>query len=280
MNRLTRRLCALLVGFALAALALTLWAVVASSPAWQSLSEGLVTHLRSRPGGWRLMRGGLHYLVLPGLGLLGLVVAGLVWRRDRPALPAFVTGAVLTSLAVQGTKQVQLPGAPELNPLSGHLGVAAGLALPLLVLPVLPLLLRVLGSLALLVGTGGGVLLAGWHTLPQVAAPLGIGAACVVLAMAVAPGRERPTMSALLPSSIAGCGVIGLTAIAYAVTHLDVPAAAPVPFGTAATLAFAALTSAALLAIGLVLLAWVILAQSRPQQVRGRANAARVSART
>ena len=113
----------------------------------------------------------------------GVVIAG------RPSL--LRGSSWRTNLLTQGIKHGPVSTPSGLNPLSGHVGLAAGLgcAWVLIGLGLETRWRRVsLGGAALVVaGTGGAVLLTGWHTLPQVLAPIGIAAGCALIAGSASP---------------------------------------------------------------------------------------------
>ena len=121
----------------------------------------------------------------------GTATGYAVWRRDRRAAVTFAGVLLATNLLTQGIDPRPVSTPSGLNPLSGHVGLAAGLgcAWVLIGLGLETRWRRVsLGGAALVVaGTGGAVLLTGWHTLPQVLAPIGIAAGCALIAGSASP---------------------------------------------------------------------------------------------
>jgi hypothetical protein len=216
-----------LVGLTLVALApaISAWlANTASGRAWALLLDGTVS---DRPGVWRLMRGGLAFVVIPTLALV-LVLMLLYLYRRRSLRSVFVLGAIalLANFTAQFVKHTPF-GLGEawssLNPLSGHVAVVAGIGLGWLV--VAPARWRFVSTLATLVAVGcvsAGVMLAGWHTPFQVLCPLLISTAwalgCapysdrnVEVRRTDEPARARPWTELVLV--VAGVGILAVVAV-------------------------------------------------------------------
>jgi hypothetical protein len=130
-----------------------------------------------------------------------MVTAGLlVWfearrsRRDAAVLAGFM---VVSNVLVQLVKHPGLTITPlsDIEPISGHVGVLGAAALGAL----LAATRRREGAVAVTAGTvlaatGLGVILAGWHTLPQVVCPLFIVSGCSLIASTVLTrSRESAT---------------------------------------------------------------------------------------
>jgi hypothetical protein len=154
----------------------------------------------------------LHYLAIAALLALAALVGYAGWRRDRRAAATFALVLLITNGVVQGLKHGQLPAPSGLNPLSGHAGLAAGLSYAWLLTSVggvvrwrRPLLWLVA---VLVAGTGGAVLLTGWHTLPQVLAPIGIGSGCALVGRALAPADLPSPTSRRGGFILIGVGVV------------------------------------------------------------------------
>lgn len=203
-----------LAGAAVALLSVVGSALVASTTAWADLSTTVMAHVRPRPGVWRLLRGGLHYLAIPGLLTAAVAILLALWRRDRHRALVFAGCLVATNVLVQVFKHGSIPGLEALNPLSGHAGVAAGLALswyavrgtePGSARAVWP----ALAAGGLVAGTGTAVLLTGWHSLPEVLTPIGVGTGCALVGQTALAPATRPHAS--LPRS-AMAAVAGLLA--------------------------------------------------------------------
>ncbi|MFW5469152.1 hypothetical protein ACOCJ4_03810 [Knoellia sp. CPCC 206435] len=188
----------IVVGLLVTTLWLSAVSRLATTPAWADLGHVLVQDVRPRPGVWRLVRGTLHHLALPALGLVATLLAGVAWRRDRRAALLFVAGVVATNVVVQAMKRGPLPAPEGLNPLSGHVGVAAGIGLCWFAAlsggpgSALPRAAR--GPVAAVVsgGVAVGVLLTGWHDVPEVLGPLGVATGtAIAVAQPVAGHRPR-----------------------------------------------------------------------------------------
>lgn len=207
MNETVRRGLLATGGIAVVVLSVHLCGQLAQATDWVTVGAQVSESVRPRPGVWRLLRGTLHFLEIPALFVLATTIAYAVWRRDRRAAATFVVVFALTNFVVQGVKYELVWTPPELNPLSGHAGLAAGLGCAWLVSGLGGLggrsgagggrawrRIQVWGAGVVMAGTCGAVILTGWHTLPQVLAPIGIGVGCAVVGRAlVSTGVPRPT---------------------------------------------------------------------------------------
>ena len=190
---------------------------------WLELGELLRQDVRPRPGAWRLLRGGLDHLALPALAVGTLVLVGDAWRRDRASALLCLAGVLTTNVVVQGMKHGQVAAPDGVNPLSGHVGVAAGIGLCWLAASGgrggaghrgRAVQVLVVGLMA--GGMPVAVLLTGWHTLVQVLVPVGIATGC---AMAVGAGRGRPPeQRPLWPRSLLAVGALA-TGVALLSAH-------------------------------------------------------------
>lgn len=191
MSGIVRRWLLAAGGVVVAVLSVHLCGHLAQASDWASLGTEVRESVRPRSGMWRVLRGTLHFLEIPALLAVAAAVGYAAWRRDRRAAITFAVVLLVTNLLVQGVKHGPLPTPRDLNPLSGHAGLSAGLscAWVLTGLGGENRRRRLLLSVATLVlaGTGGAVLLTGWHTLPQVLAPIGIGTGCALIGRAIGP---------------------------------------------------------------------------------------------
>ncbi|WP_162616313.1 hypothetical protein [Xylanimonas allomyrinae] len=120
-------------------------------------------------GVWHWMRGGLAYLAGPFLGVVTVLSAVLVARRDRRQAGVVAAVAAAGYLAVEAVKAGVLPlpgaagGAFAVTRLSGH-GASAAAAL-VAVVAAASTRRRVVaaGGVVALVGVGTAVVLARWH---------------------------------------------------------------------------------------------------------------------
>lgn len=205
------------------------------------------------------MRGGLAYLAISVLFVLGALVVYALWRTSRRRALAYAVTGLLANLTVQGVKHGVLPGGHSLNPLSGHVGIAAAVCLGWLAFSPRRARGDVWAVGAVVAGVSGGVVLASWHTVPQVLCPLGIVTGWVLLGIGVVDqgaavaGPEESlgsTWPALLAAGVGGAGLgIVVVCVASRTTAL-----ATHPWGAVA-LAEVAIVAATALATGTVLLA-------------------------
>jgi hypothetical protein len=174
-----------------------------STPTGRAWSEVVDATMRDRPGVWGLLRGGYAYLLIPELLV---VLAGLLVlvHRHRGSRAAWVLGAVAlaSNLTVQFVKLAPLgieQNPTALDPLSGHVGVAAGVCLGwLVVAPPLWRARSAVATAAVLVAVTSGVLLAGWHSPFQLLCPLlmatgwaVVGAAALSVEASAPDGESR-----------------------------------------------------------------------------------------
>src|SRR4029453_12534502 len=92
-------------------------------------------------GLWRVLQLGYVYLLIPALFVMFAVLLVSVYRRSRRRAWVFGAVALLSNLTVQFVKLVPLgieERSTSLNPLSGHVGVAAGVCLGWLVVAPAP----------------------------------------------------------------------------------------------------------------------------------------------
>jgi hypothetical protein len=184
-------------GLALAASAAPLVGWLTSTPTgrrWSALIDDTTSDLG---GVWIVLRGVYAYLLIPALLVLLAVLLVLAYRRSRRAACVFAAVALLTNLTVQFVKLAPLgieQSPTALDPLSGHVGVAAGVWLGWLLVAPTPWRLRsaAVGA-AVLVAVTSGVILTGWHSPFQVVCPLlmATGWATAVAAVVRTVGRER-----------------------------------------------------------------------------------------
>jgi hypothetical protein len=183
-----------LLGLALVVGAVPAAVLLLSTAAGGPLTYVVADDLSSRSGPWQLLRDLLSRAAIPTLILILILMLLAVWRARRRAAFVLALTALLVNLTVQAVKHspVVLPGQLELiDPMSGHVGVVAGIALGWLV--VAPRKAKVVSALcaaAAITGISFGVVLAGWHTLPQVMCPLLIATGWAVAAGMVFPGEE------------------------------------------------------------------------------------------
>jgi hypothetical protein len=216
-----------LAGVALVALATPLSTWLAGTPQGSTWGHLLDDTMSDRPGVWRLLRGGLAFVAIPAL-LIALAAMLLYLYRSRAMRSLAVLGAaaLLGNVTAQFVKHVPF-GLGEawstLNPLSGHVGVAASIGLGwLIVVPARQLAVSTIVVLATIAGVSAGVIVAGWHTPFQVLCPLLIstGWAMVLapfadMALEPSPGgvpvMERPWLDRMLV--LVGVGTVSVVAL-------------------------------------------------------------------
>jgi hypothetical protein len=126
---------------------------------------------------WRLLRGGLAFVAIPALlAVLAAMLLYLYRRRALGSLAVLAAVALLGNVTAQFVKHVPF-GLGDiwstLNPLSGHVAVAASIGLGwLIVVPGCHRFVSTIAVLATIAGVSAGVIVAGWHTPFQVLCPL------------------------------------------------------------------------------------------------------------
>jgi hypothetical protein len=219
MNRMPRWTTAAVgaAGVALVAVAAPLSYVLASTTIGRDWTQVVDDTMSDRTGVWRLLRGGFAYLTIPAL-LLGLAVLLVVTYRRSPRAAWVLAG---TSLA--GNVTVQLIKHPPpgivawlpLDPLSGHVGVAASICLGWLVVAPVARRLRFAVVAALVIAAvAWGMLLAGWHSPFQILCPLLICAGWALVGRAVLlirPVEGRPSVVGGVAALVVGIVVSGAT---------------------------------------------------------------------
>jgi hypothetical protein len=192
------RLATAAAGLVVAGVAAPLARSLTSTPLGRTWSRVVDDAMSDLSGVWRVLRGVYAYALIPTLFVL-LAVLLYVTHRQRGARAAWVlvAVAVLSNVMVQVVKLAPLgieQGPTALDPLSGHVGVAAGVCLGWLV--VAPTRWRVgsaVAAAAVLVAVTSGVILAGWHSPFQVLCPLLIATGWTTVAAAVlSPTVPRP----------------------------------------------------------------------------------------
>lgn len=148
-------------------------------------------------GMWRVMRGGIKYLLAAGLFILILFCArDLVVHGRRRSAAVAIAVAVAAYGTVELVKAVLVPSpawvaeAAPWHVMSGHVAAAAATAVP-----VLAATRRARGWVAVLAvlviaGTGAGVVLARWHTVAD-----GLASMVVVVVWAVVSAAVVRTAS-------------------------------------------------------------------------------------
>jgi hypothetical protein len=196
---------------------------LAKTPVGRHWGDVVDATMSDRSGMWRLMRGGLAYLVVPAL--FGLLILMLWARYRRSPRSAVMLGgvALLANLSTQVVKHPPFSLGDAwalLNPLSGHVGVAGGVLLGWLV--VTPARNRgrwVLTAFGVIASVGSGVVLAGWHTPFQVVCPLLICTGWAIVGSALMPHPDRPLgPSVPILVTAAVVGLIGSLSVAIVVS--------------------------------------------------------------
>jgi hypothetical protein len=210
---------------------------------WSRLQQSSVAFggmVDDRGGVWRLLRGTLAYGALPFLLLLAAVLVVVTFRRSRR------DGLVLGGAMLAGNVTVQLIKHPPmwkhspllaLDPLSGHVGVATAVALGLILVarrarqPT-----AAIAALAVISMTGVGVILAGWHSLAQVACPFLVVLGWTIIATGfLSQGRHTGARGSWKTLTVAG--IAGIAGSGLAISFLVLIVEGPVP--TQSTLASA-----------------------------------------
>lgn len=185
-------------GFVVAMVAAPLARWMTSTPTGRTWSRVVDTTMSDLPGAWRVLRGVYAYALVPSLFLLLAVLVVLTYRhRGSRAAWVFVAMALLSNLTVQFVKLAPLgieQGATALDPLSGHVGVAAGVCIGWLVVAPTGWRARsAAAAAAVLVAVTSGVMLAGWHSPFQVLCPLLIATGWTNVGAAVMSAEVSPS---------------------------------------------------------------------------------------
>jgi len=184
-------------GLVVAVIAAPLAGWMTSTPTGHTWAEVVDATMRDRPGVWSVLRGGLAYVLIPTLFVLLAVLLILAYRY-RGKRAALVLGAValLSNLTVQFVKLAPLgieQGAAALDPLSGQVGVAAGVCLGwLAVAPNGGRARSAAVAAAVMMAVTLGVVLSGWHSPFQVVCPLLIATGWATAGASVMSGQVRP----------------------------------------------------------------------------------------
>lgn len=183
----------LLAGVAIVTVATPLSAWLAGTAQGSTWAQLLDDTMSDRPGVWRLLRGGLAFVAIPAL-LVVLAAMLFYLYRCRALRSLAVLGAValLGNVTAQFVKHVPLglgQAWSTLNPLSGHVAVAASIGLGwLIVVPARQRSVSTIVVLPTIAGVSAGVIVAGWHTPFQVLCPLLISTGW---AMVLAPFADK-----------------------------------------------------------------------------------------
>ncbi|ACZ31703.1 conserved hypothetical protein [Xylanimonas cellulosilytica DSM 15894] len=227
-------------------------------PAW----DAVVAHEvgGNQDGIWRIMRGGIKYLLPPALlVLVAVCVRDLLARGRRRAAVV----AVVVTLGAFGTVEAVKVGfapspdwvaeAASWHEMSGHVAAAAAAAVPVLVAVRRGHALVAALTAVVVAGVGVGVVLARWHTVADGVASLvmvtvwSLVASGVVRVVASGRASERGVAhrSARNRVGAAGAGVTVVGALALASVTPSGGAAAVGLIAAAVLLAGAALVAAA-----------------------------------
>jgi hypothetical protein len=158
------------LGLVVAAAPLSQWLADTTDGArWAQRLHDLVS---DQSGVWRLMRGGLAYVAIPALLVLLALMALACYRRSVRRAALLVITVVIANLSVQLVKHAPFGFADDvsrLNPLSGHVGVAASACLTWMVVAPPGRRRGTAPASGLIIGgVAFGVIMAGWHTPWQV----------------------------------------------------------------------------------------------------------------
>ena len=195
----TGRLALAITGLVVAAVAAPLAGWMTFTPTGARWSQVVDDTMTDVTGVFRVIQLGYAYLLMPAL----LVVLGaqlLFTFRRSPRRAAVLAGVVLlANLTVQFVKIGPLDveqSTTSLDPLSGHVGVAAGVCLGwLVVAPTAWRRLSAAVAAAILIAVSAGVMFAGWHSPFQVFAPLVMGVGWAMVGASILggpPSMDRP----------------------------------------------------------------------------------------
>lgn len=209
------------VGLATVAVAAPLAGWMTSTPIGAHWSQVVDDTLTDLPQPLKVLQLVYAYLAIPALVLAFAVLCWLTYRRSWRAALTYAAVLLLTNLSVQFVKLAPLglkPSSTSLDPLSGHVGVAAGVVLGwLLVAPVRRHLRSEVLSALVLVAVTSGVMLAGWHSPFQVLCPLlfGMGWSLVGAAVLARGAAAAPTLRARtwrdIAAIVSGAVVVGIS---------------------------------------------------------------------
>jgi hypothetical protein len=215
------------LGLVVAAAPLSEW--LADTTDGARWAQRLFDLVSDQSGVWRLMRGGLAYLAIPALLVLLALMALACYRRSVGRAALLVITVVIANLSVQLVKHAPFGLADEvsrLNPLSGHVGVAASACLTWIV--VAPPGRRrgtALASGLIIGGVAFGVVMAAWHTPWQVLCSLMlctgwavVSSAFVVPAHRTAADRPSGRLSSLTATAL-GLALAGGSWALFALTE-------------------------------------------------------------
>lgn len=226
---------------------------LASLVAWTRLDPAIMQAALDKRVASQVARSALGHSAIPALLVLGLMVTCSIWPVSVRRGATYVAVGLFSNLTVQGVKHGVLPAPDSLNPLSGHAGVVAAVCLGWLAFTPERTRGGSLAAGAVVWGVSGGVILASWHTVPEVLCPLGIVTGWMVIGAAFA-GRSvggASEMRLVLASICVGTVALGVglgLAQSRTAEFLRHSWAAPV-------LAEVIVAGATLLAVGVVLLA-------------------------
>ena len=185
----TRRVALAVAGLVVVVVAAPLAGWMTSTSVGERWSHVVDDTMSNLTGPWKALQLVYAYLVIPALVVVFAVLCRGVYRRSRRSAVVYAAAALLTNLSVQFVKLAPLgltQSPTSLDPLSGHVGVAAGVGLGwLLVAPATRHLRSEVLSAAVLVAVSSGVMLAGWHSPFQVLCPLLFGTGWSLIGAAV-----------------------------------------------------------------------------------------------
>jgi hypothetical protein len=193
-----------------------------STTAGGPLAYVVADALSALSGPWQVLRDFLSRLAMPSLFIILILMLLAVGRASRRTAAVLALTVLLANLTIQAIKHA--PGVPPrqlelIDPMSGHVGVVAAIALGwLVVAPRKTKAVSALGAVAMITGVSLGVVLAGWHTLPQILCPLLISTGWAVAAGMLVPversSRWATTMRLRRGGAAAGLlGTVGFTAV-------------------------------------------------------------------
>jgi hypothetical protein len=222
----TGRLALAIAGLVVAAVAAPLAAWMTFTPTGTRWSKVVDDTMTDVTGVFRVIQLGYAYLLMPAL----LVVLGawllFTFRRSPRRAAVFAGVVLLANLTVQFVKMGPLDveqSTTSLDPLSGHVGVAAGVCLGwLVVAPTAWRRLSAAVAAAILIAVSAGVMFAGWHSPFQVFAPLVMGVGWAMVGASILggppwtdrPWRQQNETRRAIAATVAGLMVVaGSTAV-------------------------------------------------------------------